>query len=166
MITRLKPLTPSRVHTLKQLFDTFSLVQASSHRLRMGENGAKNLSTYYTTRWFTWRWQVRDMFKLQFPEKMVQRATVGWFLYIPPEVGFLDRMTAWVGKEAGSGTAMAYAMQNGQTLLLNDREVTLNRGEGIGFNLSEIHEIKPSAQGQLWACVMVRGAPNQFDTAP
>jgi hypothetical protein len=163
MITLLKKLSPTRVTRLRQLFDTFNLKQASSHRLRMGENGASNQSVYFTTRWFTWRYQIRDMFKAQLPEAMVNSAMVGWFLHLPPETGFLDRMTTWVGKEAGSGTAMAYSLQDGQVIYLNDIPHQLNRGDGIGFNLSEIHEIRPSAEGQLWACVMVRGRPDRFE---
>lgn len=163
MITRLKKLSPTKVHTLRQLFDTFNLRQASSHRQRMGENRSANLSVYFTTRWFSWRSHVRDLFKEQLPVGMVNQAMVGWYLSLPPETGFLDRMTTWVGKEAGSGTAMAYSLQDGQVILLNDTEYVVNRGEGIGFHLSEVHEIKSSTEGQLWACVMVRGNPDRFE---
>lgn len=163
MITRLKKLTPSRVTRLRELFDTFSLTQATSHRQRMGENGAENSSVYFTTRWFGWRYQVRDLFKEQLPPAIVSKALVGWFLHLPPNTGFLDRMTTWVGREDESGTAMAYSMQDGQVIRLNDVEHQLNRGDGIGFNLSEVHEIFPSDAGQLWACVMVRGRPDRFE---
>lgn len=163
MITRLKKLSPSKAHALYQLFDTFTLKQASSHRLRMGENRMDNLSVYFTTRWFKWRYQVRDLFKEQLPEAMVNQAMVGWYLHLPPETGFLDRMTTWVDKQAGSGTVMAYALQDGQVIILNEQEHVVNRGEGIGFHLSEVHEIKPSTEGQLWACIMVRGNPDRFE---
>lgn len=163
MITRLKKLTPTRVTRLRQLYDTFNVPQATARRLRMGENGNANSSVYHTTRWFSWRYQVRDMFKEQLPENMVNSAMVGWFLDLPPETGHLDRMTTWVGKEAASGTAMAYSLQDGQVIYLNDVAYQLNRGDGIGFHLSEVHEIRPSKEGQLWACVMVRGRPDRFE---
>jgi hypothetical protein len=146
---------------LIELSKEMKWIEAYSFRRRMGVNGADALSIYKNTRWFTWTAKQRNKYKALLPEHMVNQAVVGWYLDLPAGDGFLDRMTVWVDKP-NSGTAIAYALRGDQTILINDKPVLVKQGQGIGFSLREIHEIKPSEEGQLWACVMVRGQPVEF----
>ncbi len=161
MYVRFPKLSDEALATLQRLRDQVQFTESESHRRRMGENGQQALSRYRYSRYFFWPHAIRSAFKAQFPSKQAGQAVVGWYLELDPEVGFLDRMTYWVGKRQ-SGTSIAYALHADQVIYINDEPVTVPKGEGIGFNLSEIHEIKPSDDGQLWACVMVLGAPERY----
>lgn len=119
---------------------------------RMGANGFAKPSIYTYSKWKTWnRVQVQE-FKSVFPSGDIDTAIIGWYLKLPAETGFLDLMNTWVGKPCGS--VIAYSMTDDQNIWLNNQEVTLKKGQGIKFKLSVPHEIKPSPQEQIWACIM------------
>lgn len=161
MYVRYPKLPDEALATLDELVKELNWVNAVSHRRRMGENRYNNLSEYTNTRWFSWTREQRDRFRSAIPEKQNSKALVGYFIELAPKTGFLDRMTTWTDNPASSGTIIAYALKDA-VILLNDTEVDVKRGEGIGFNLSVIHEVKASENGQLWANVMVMGDPAKF----
>ncbi|AEH03580.1 hypothetical protein AVT69_gp155 [Pseudomonas phage PhiPA3] len=149
------PLTEAELETLLTLKDQVPFKIATSYKRRMGENGNKALSIYNYSKWFEWTKPQRELFKEGFSNDALDKAVQGWFLELPAGKGFLDRMTTWVDKP-GSGTIIATALKD-QDILLDDKSVHLKKGEQIGFHLSTIHQIAPSKEGQLWACIMVRG---------
>lgn len=158
VITRYPKLTVDQVVGLKDLQSELSMTESISHRRRMGEGGINALSRYSYSRWYSWDSKTRQLFKSHIPEQQANAALIGWYLKIPRR-GFLDRMTTWVGsKEAG--TIIAYSLNGDQVIRINDQDVIVNQGEGIGFHLSNIHEIKPPKREQLWACLMVLGEPD------
>lgn len=163
MYVRLPALPPEAVAQLRQHYQEVPVKRAESHRRRMGENTVNALSIYRYSRWFDWTAAQRKAFKKHLPPSQAEKAIVGWFLDIDPEVGFLDRMTTWVGKTM-AGTILSYSLKGEAQILINDRVVRVPEGEGICFNLREIHEIKPSPNGQLWACLMVLEEPTAFIT--
>lgn len=157
MYTRYSKLSDESLAALDQLCTELEWKHSTSHRRRMGENGINALSEYDNTRWFTWTHEQRLRFRAAMPENQQKKALVGYYIQFAPVTGFLDRMTTWVDKPASSGTIIAYALQDNQVIYLNDEPVVVNRGEGIGFNLGTVHEVKASEQGQLWANMMVLG---------
>ena len=161
MYVRYPKLSDDNLATLEELVRELNWVASISHRRRMGENLQDNLSQYTNTRWFKWTHEQRQRFRSAIPENQHSKALVGYFIEFAPKTGLLDRMTTWKDDPANSGTIIAYALKDG-VILLNDTEVDVKRGEGIGFNLSVIHEIKPSDNGQLWANLMVMGDPAKF----
>lgn len=152
-------LADANINTLTQLASEVEMVEARGRERRVGSNGG--ISRYRNSRSFTWKHKQRELFKAQFPEKVIERMHVGSFLEITPAVGFLDRMTKWVDKP-DAGVAVAYALNDDLTIYINDVEVLVAKGSGIGFSLSQVHEIKPTPTGQLWAIALVRGTPEQF----
>lgn len=160
MYTIYPKLTDAQVKALIALKGELPMVQSLSLRRRMGENGVNNLSEYMNSRWFTWSRKQRQVFRDNFPERQWEKCVVAWFLEVPPNTGFLDRMTYWLNTPM-AGTAIAYALKD-QEILIEDNVVTVPKGTGIGFSLRKIHEIKKSANGQLWACTMVMGDPEDF----
>jgi len=154
-------LDEQNVKALVELRSEFELPNVRSNSRRMGENSCHNLSVYKNTRWFSWNRDQRQRFKDALPKKQWEKAVVGWFLDFPAKEGFLDRMTTWVN-EVQSGTIIAYALRTNQSILINDEPVMVKKGEGIGFSLRNIHEIKRSQEGQLWACVMVLDSPDRY----
>lgn len=154
-------LSSDSLKTLEELVLEINWADTKAHRLRLGENGGANISQYKTTRWFEWTAEQRARFRSALPDTHCKSALVGYFLGFEPKTGFLDRITTWEGDAANSGTIIAYALKDA-TILLNDVEIEVKRGEGIGFNLSVVHEVKASEEGQLWANVMVLGDPAKF----
>lgn len=161
MFTRFPSLTLKEVKELNTLAESVEMIPSASHRRRIGDNGKNNLSNYQYSRYFNWTHEQREQFKTFFPEAVSSKALVGWFLDIPAEVGLLDRMSTWVGKKM-AGTSIAFALANDQTIYINDQKVVVPKGEGIGFKLSEVHEIRKGGPEQRWACVMVLGDPVTF----
>lgn len=145
------------IRALKELYKELNPPYVTSHRRRNGVNIYKNLSIYKDTRWFKWSQAQRDRFRAHYPEKYHSKALVAYFIEFPKEEGFLDRMETWVGKQQKSNI-IAYALNKGQHIYLNDKRVEVGQGEGIVFSLSSVHEVKPSKAGALWANVMVLGA--------
>lgn len=161
MYVRYPKLPDESLATLEKLVAELKWVNAVSHRRRMGENAYNNLSEYTNTRSFSWTHDQRERFRSAIPVKQHSKALVSYFIEFAPKTGFLDRMTTWTDNPASSGTIIAYALKDA-VILLNDTEVDVKRGEGIGFNLSVIHEIKASENGQLWANMMVMGDPAKY----
>lgn len=148
-------LTNEEVASLIALSKEVKFKDSKGSRMRVGANGADACSIYNYSKWFDWKHKQREIFRPCFPEMMHKSIIQGWFLEIPPNTGFLDKMVVWVGKEY-SGRVIATALKT-QTILLDGTPVKVKKGEQIGFSLCTIHEIKPSTEGQLWACVMFRG---------
>lgn len=138
---------------LENLSNKLPYRHSDSIRRRVGANGQDALSVYSNSKWYNWDRKTRAHFKLLFPDQYVKKALIGWFLDIPREDGFLDLMTYWKD-DVMPAVVAAYALRDNQTLWLDGKPFTANRGEGILFTLDCLHEIKPSQDGQRWACVM------------
>lgn len=149
------PLTESEVENAIELSKEVKFREAFGSRRRVGRNGQNALSKYNYSKWFEWNKKQRDTFKTFFSKEVIDQAVQGWFLEIPAGSGFLDVMDYWVGKPL-SGRVIATALKE-QVFHLEGKGVQLSPGEQIGFSLTSLHEIKPSPEGQLWACVMIRG---------
>ena len=138
---------------VSQLQSLNAAVTMTGQNRRVGANGVDHMSVYTYSKWHTWNRLQKTQFKQSFgPE--VDTAVIGWFLQFPPITGFLDLMTAWVDTKTAAGTIVAYALDNNQTIILNNTPVTVNKGEGIKFSLRVPHEIRQSPAGQKWACLM------------
>lgn len=148
-------LTDTEVEDLIALSKELKFKDSKGHRMRVGANAPRVLSVYNYSKWFEWRHKQREQFKTFFPEIALPKITQGWYLEIPANTGLLDLMTVWVGKPL-SGRIIATALMD-QSIFLDGQEVCVKKGEQIGFSLCTPHEIKPSEQGQLWACVMIHG---------
>lgn len=155
MYSRLHSLTTEAVEALLELKENVAFTTASGSRRRQGLNDMNALSIYNYSKWFNWKSAQRDIVKGLIPEAQTKYAKQVWFLEIPEKTGFLDVMTYWVGTEAMCGKVCAYALKD-QVISISGREVRVKKGEGIYFCLSEVHQIKPSAAGQLWFCTMVQ----------
>lgn len=158
---RMPILSAQVISDLRLHYSQVPHVQASSHRRRMGENGPLAPSVYTFSRWYTWTKAKRDDFKALWREDIIKDAMVGWHLAFPPVIGFLDRMTTWVG-EIRTGSVVSYNIGGDCTILIDDRPVVVKHGEGIAFNLRMIHEIKASKAGQQWACIMTLHNPAKY----
>ncbi|MNB83829.1 hypothetical protein D3C87_1438440 [compost metagenome] len=156
MYTRLHTLSETAVTELRELKDTVSFVDSYGARRRQGKNDTEALSIYNTSNWFYWTHAQREIFRKALPEKQTQKTKQVWFLDIPARTGFLDVMTYWINYAHLCGKICAYSLTDKQTIYIEGNAITLNKGEGIYFCLSQIHQIKPSKDGQLWACVMTR----------
>lgn len=155
MYKNFEPLSQAELKQLIEIKDSVTFTQAKGKDVRMGRNAPKVISVYNYAKWFDWRSNQRKVFKEFFPVTVREKILQGWFLEIPKHSGFLDVIDYWVGKPA-SGQVIATALQD-QSIILGGEEVVVRKGEQIGFNLSTLHEIKPSKKGQLWACVMFLG---------
>lgn len=148
-------LTEDEVVELEQLAKEIKFTKAEGHLRRRGANSPKVQSVYNFSRWFDWNSKQRKAYKEYFPISVREKAIQGWFLELPPHIGFLDLMDYWVGKPE-SGRVIATALKD-QSIWLDGKEIRLDRGQQIGFSLEELHEIKPCREGGLWACVMFLG---------
>lgn len=161
MYVKFQAVSDTALLVLKDLSKEVPFVKAESYRRRMGENLNRALSIYSYSRWYGWSRHQRRIFQDNFYQESSDRSVVGWFLEIPAGDGFLDRQINWVGaKKAGCITAIS--LRGDQDILINDEVVTVREGEAVGFSLTNIHEIKPSTGGQLWACVMTLEDPCDF----
>lgn len=156
MYTLLPALTESQIEELVKLRGELTLSESTGARLRVGKNILKKQSKYSYSRWFSWNRHQRALYKSIIPGTVVGRAVQCWFLELEPVNGFLDVMTYWVDKPS-SGTVVAYALQDDMCINLNGHVIQVPKGEGIAFHLSTIHSIPETPEGQLWACVMLRG---------
>jgi hypothetical protein len=156
MYTRLHTLSETTVAELCELKDTVSFSDSYGARRRQGKNNADALSIYNYSKWFNWTHAQRELIRKALPERQTKTAKQVWFLDIPARTGFLDVMTTWISKAHICGKICAYSLTDKQTIYIEGSAIQLNKGEGIHFCLSQIHEIKPSKEGQLWACVMTR----------
>lgn len=149
------PLTENELEKAIALSGQVKYRLSTGSRRRVGRNGVNALSMYNYAKWFDWNKTQRTEFKSFFSPEVINKAVQGWFLEIPPGKGFLDVMDYWVDKPL-SGRVVATALK-AQTFYIDNKAVFLKAGDQIGFSLISLHEIKPSSEGQLWACVMIRG---------
>lgn len=154
MAIRLPTLEQKALDVLNTISTSVPFILANNRHRHIGANRGNNVSQYEFSRWYEWKRNQRNDYKTAFNPKQVERSVVGWFLKLKPNVDFLDKMTQWEG-QSGFGTIVSYALQDNQAILINNRQFILNKGEGITFNVNEVHEIKPSTEGQLWACLML-----------
>ena len=140
--------------TIDNLKSILSSVELSSTGRRIGQNGVEHMSVYETSRWYDWDMNKVDQFKSQFDPAHVEKAITGWFLHLPANTGFLDLMDYWVDK-TDSGTAVAYSLTDGNSIIINNNTYTCNAGEGIKFSLRYKHEIKTYSADRSWACLLL-----------
>lgn len=150
-----EPLPESEVSELIQLSKEVKFTKAEGYRRRRGANAPDVNSVYNFSMWFNWRSSQRKQYKDYFPTTVREKIVQGWFLELPPHVGFLDLMNYWVGKPQ-SGRVIATALKD-QSIWLEGKEQRLSAGQQIGFSLELLHEIKACREGGLWACVMFMG---------
>ncbi|MNF35470.1 hypothetical protein D3C81_331420 [compost metagenome] len=161
--THLPKIETEAVEALRTLYTEFNPRFATAQRRRVGANTNQNLSVYKDTRWFKWSAEQRKRFKDAFNNSPhVARALVGYFLEFPKNSGFLDLMDTWADQGERSAIIVAYAMYDGQHILINGQKVILNAGEGIAFHVSQLHEVKKSKLDALWANTMVQGKLSDF----
>lgn len=161
MYKKYNKLTKTELEQVLQLGDEITFKRAAGSSRRVGLNGIKALSVYNYSKWFEWTNKQRELYKTFFPAEVLPKVIQGWFLEIPPNSGFLDKMDYWIGKPL-SGRVIATALR-AQTIIIGDEAVRLKAGEQIGFSLETMHEITKSTEGQLWACVMFRGCYTEID---
>jgi hypothetical protein len=157
MYKQYENVSETELEELEVLSKEVKFQKAEGYRRRGGVNGPNALSRYNVAKWFDWTHAQRELYRIKFPAPIQSKILQGWFLEIPRGTGFLDLMDAWVGKPL-SGTVIATALKN-QSIHLDHKEVKVKKGQQIGFNLQTLHELKPSKDGQLWACVMILGCP-------
>lgn len=153
---RVDNLSEAQVAELLALSSELSFKLSESYRRRMGDNGMDNPSMYHYSKIFDWKKVQRERFRAIIPEEHRRLMVQGYFLKLAPVTGVIDRIDQW---KTGSlaGKILAYALQDNQIFYLEDKRYVLNKGEGIFWSLRLAHEIKPCADGQHWACVMVPG---------
>lgn len=156
-----EPLPESEVSELIELSKEVKFTKAEGYRRRRGANAPKVNSVYNFSMWFNWRATQRKQYKDYFPTTVREKIVQGWFLELPPHVGFLDLMDYWVGKPQ-SGRVIATALKD-QSIWLDGKEQRLSAGQQIGFSLETLHEIKTCREGGLWACVMFMGCYTQHE---
>lgn len=155
MYTLLPALSEEKIAELLAVRGELELVEAKGHRLRVGKNILERESVYSYSRWFSWNRHQRKRVKDVIPQNIISRALQFWFLEFPERLGFLDTMTQWVGKPQ-CGTVIAYALRDGQYINLEGNTIFVERGAGIAFHLSTVHQVDPTRLGGLWACTMIR----------
>ena len=131
-----------------------STVNFLSNSTRLGVNNFDNLSVYEFSKWKVWNRQQRSNFKSCFDSADIEKAVIGWFLKFPANTGFLDTMNAWQDAKA-SGTIIAYSLNDNNKITISGSEITVNRGEGIEFPLTNEHSVGISGVESNWACLML-----------
>lgn len=147
-----KILTKLNQETVVELYELQNRVQFVNTDRRLGSSGLQKMSVYSYSKWKTWNRIDVSSFKGSFDKSIIDKSIIGWFLKFPPNTGFLDLMTTWVGKD--SGVISAFSLEDNQKIWLDGKEITVNKGEGIEFSLSVPHEIKSEKFEQKWACLM------------
>jgi len=144
-------LETTKLNLLTSLIDEVTL---DSKNPRLGISGIDNISVYSSSRWKSWSRDQKAIFKSCFPEDIINKSLIGWFLHIPKNSGFLDLMLKWADQKT-CGTVLAVALNDNQTVYLDGNAVTVNKGQVIKFKLSVPHEIVKSNVEQKWACAMI-----------
>lgn len=161
----LPQLTPESVAGLKEIYAELNPPVATCQRVRMGANIGTKISHYKDTRWFKWSADQRKRFKDYFDNSSrVTKALVGYFIEFPKNCGYLDLQTTWAGQGTRTAIITAYALNDGQHIIIDDKKVVLNAGQGIAFHVSAIHEVKKSKRDSLWANTMVLGTLEAFSS--
>lgn len=124
-----------------------------SHRRRMGLNKFNALSQYSNTKYLTWTAGQRDIFKNNFNKEVMDKTLVNWFVKFDAEVGFLDKMTAWVDDKSPAWLTI-FVIDGKATVMLGEETIELNKGDGLHFPLSYIHSVEKNEVGCTLACAM------------
>jgi hypothetical protein len=140
--------------SLTALDNLKSVVTFKANSTRLGANKFDKLSVYEFSKWKDWSRDQRANFKSCFTSSDVDKSVIGWFLSFPANTGFLDTMNAWQDAKA-SGTILAYSLTANNKITISGTEVTLNRGEGIEFSLTNEHSVSILASERNWACLML-----------
>jgi hypothetical protein len=143
---------------LLDLQSQIKLWPCNSHRRRVGANGIKRLSIYNRSKYLSWKAAQRKTFRENFPGKAASMAMVQFFQEFPPETGFLDLMNYWADM-ASPSFLTAFCLKGSGGLTFNDVDVAVPVKQGIVYSLNELHEIKATEEGSLWACVLTRTNP-------
>ena len=138
-----------------ELSETINFTQAEGSKRRVGLNKEKALSIYKYSKWFSWNYKQRAIYRELLGQHRSGRSIQCWYLDIPAGDGFLDVMDYWV-KHPVSCSVVSVALKGNQSIWIDGEEVIVKKGEAIGFKLNSLHEIKPSENGQMWACIMSR----------
>ena len=125
----------------------------TSHRRRMGLNKFNALSQYSNTKYLTWTASQRSMFKDNFNKEVMDKTLVNWFVRFDPEVGFLDKMVAWVGEKSPAWLTI-FVIEGKATVMLGEETIEVNKGGGLHFPLSYVHSVEKNQEGCTLACAM------------
>lgn len=129
--------------------------RAEGSKRRVGRNKEKALSIYKYSKWFTWSFKQRAIYRKLIGDHRASRTLQCWYMKVPAGDGFLDVMDYWVTHPTAC-SVVSVALKDNQSIWIDGEEVVVKKGEAIGFKLNTIHEIKPSENGQMWACIMSR----------
>jgi len=131
-----------------------SNVNFVSNSIRLGANGNDNLSKYEVSKWKTWNRTQRSTFKSCFESTDIDKAVIGYYLTFPANTGRLDTMNTWQNADA-AGTIVAYSLSNNNIIYVDGETITVNRGQGIEFPLTDIHSVNTNTTQSDWACLML-----------
>lgn len=121
----------------------------------MGVNGINALSVYNTSKWMTFGRKLREEFKAQFPQDMIEKTFTAWFLHIPANDGFTDEIATWESKPCGNMHYYSVALRDGQTIIIDGETHTFDTGDVCWFNIKSRYQIPHSSKEQMWACLLV-----------
>jgi hypothetical protein len=131
-----------------------SSIDFSSNNTRLGANGYDSLSKYEVSKWKSWNRTQRANFKSYFEEADINKAVIGYFLKFPANTGRLDTMDAWEGVSA-AGTIVAYSLTDNNNITIDNQVVSVSRGQGVEFSLTNRHSVSTSSAEKNWACLML-----------
>ena len=137
------------------LSEELNFTRAEGSKRRVGRNKQNGLSIYKYSKWFNWGFKQRDLYRTLIGEHRAARNIQCWYMKVPAGDGFLDVMDYWVTHDSAC-SVVSVALKGDQSIWIDDEEVVVKKGEAIGFKLNTLHEIKPSENGQMWACIMSR----------
>lgn len=150
MYELLDPISDDSVATLQTLMAGLTFHE---NDVRVGANGIEKLSVYETTKWLEWSREDRAAYKAALPAEFVEKAVIGSFLHLPATTGFLDIQDFWT-KTPMAGTMCSFALEDDMDITINGETISVAKGQGIKFHLSNLHEISTKATDQNWACLM------------
>lgn len=158
MIRLKEKMSEEQLTAYRNLAKSVPFKEAIGSRCRVGCNKLQSKYTY--SKWLTWNRQKRAEFKNNHPTNLMGKALVGWFLKIGSVNGFLDKITTWEG-QSQAGYLISYNIGEKKAIvIIDDVPVEVDPGCGIAFCISKSHEIKRSADGALWANIMLQGIPS------
>lgn len=161
MFYKVKPLPVKTIEALKELQKEVPMKHSLNSYVRIGTNRANRLSYYNYSKWFTWKAKQRKLVKDLIGPLVTEDALQVWFQEYPPKIGFLDEMDYWTTRFTYT-SVVVYNLGKTACILIDKKPVSVDHGHGISFSLTELHEIKESADGQLWFCVMVGRDPKDY----
>lgn len=125
-----------------------------SNSIRLGVNNYGSLSKYEYSKWKTWNRTQRATFKSCFAATDINTAVIGYFLTFPANTGFLDDMNAWENATA-AGTIVAYSLTDNSNITIDGTALTLQRGQGVEFSLTNRHSVSTNTAQSNWVCLML-----------